>query len=261
MGSPGRLVPADCCGCPSPRSRRQSYADRGARQGRSVGAPRRAEGGCRSLRRRRGTGRASRRRRRVPDARKHLVRYYDAYSHRRRAFVREKNGAADAVAGTPVAPRAPRAGDAGRAGLAGGGAALGLGAGVEEGLRGGSARLPEVRGRDEGDRVDHGTRGDRPDPCAPKAGGARVAVRGAGAGKAATGLSGATRRHARSWRRPDGAGDGGGPRGGRVDADGGGRRGRERAPRARRARRAPVRELSAITAERPRPLPGRGEGT
>ena len=44
----------------------------------------------------------------IPDARKHLVRYYGAYSHRRCAIVREKNGAADALAGagTPVAPAA-----------------------------------------------------------------------------------------------------------------------------------------------------------
>jgi len=45
----------------------------------------------------------------IPDARKHLVRYYGAYSHRRCAIVREKNGAADALAGagTPAAPLAP----------------------------------------------------------------------------------------------------------------------------------------------------------
>ena len=47
----------------------------------------------------------------IPDARRHLVRYYGAYSHRRRATVRAKNGAADAVAtaieGPPATHPAP----------------------------------------------------------------------------------------------------------------------------------------------------------
>ena len=43
----------------------------------------------------------------IPDARKHLVRYYGAYSHRRRAAVRERNGAAAELAGTPTPPDAP----------------------------------------------------------------------------------------------------------------------------------------------------------
>jgi hypothetical protein len=46
----------------------------------------------------------------IPDARKHLVRCYGAYSHRRRAIVRAKNGAADALsgAGTSAASAPPR---------------------------------------------------------------------------------------------------------------------------------------------------------
>ena len=58
----------------------------------------------------------------IPDARKHLVRYYGAYVQRRRAIVRAKNGAADALSGagtsaasaapapvTPAEPRSPEA--------------------------------------------------------------------------------------------------------------------------------------------------------
>jgi hypothetical protein len=56
--------------------------------------------------------------------------------------------------------RGPRTRGAGGAGLARGEAALGLGSGAEEGLRGGPAGLPEVRGRDARDRVDHGPGGD-----------------------------------------------------------------------------------------------------
>ena len=40
----------------------------------------------------------------IPDARRHLVRCYGAYSHRRRAAVREQNGAADAVGGPSGRP-------------------------------------------------------------------------------------------------------------------------------------------------------------
>ena len=118
----------------------------------------------------------------IPDARRHLVRYYGASRHGRRAAVRAKNGSADAlaVAGTPAAPAGPDP-------------VTPVEPGSPEAPRARRGRRCRSRSSkwirwsapgaeaSEGDRIDHGPGGDRPDPRSSGEVGARVANRGAGA--------------------------------------------------------------------------------
>ena len=131
----------------------------------------------------------------IPDARKHLVRYYGAY---RQSLAWEaacscRDGARDGAGGVgrsgPVAARlglsgATRACSPRGAWLARGASALRLGAGPQEGLRGGPAALPSVQDRAAGGGLDHGPGRDRPPTRAPPAGRARVALRRARAASA-----------------------------------------------------------------------------